>query len=70
MSMVVYIFILKIKISTGSLQMIVPSQLTLTTHTNFRCAACFVTLDKLVNRFPLPPDASLPHVIKLAAHSI
>jgi hypothetical protein len=56
--------------------MIVPSQLALKTHTNFGCAACFATLDKLVDRFPLPPeappidDASLTYVIKLAAHSI
>jgi hypothetical protein len=56
--------------------MIVPSPLALKTHTNFGCAACFATLDKLVNRFPLRPvapligDASLTHVIKLAAHAI
>jgi hypothetical protein len=56
--------------------MIVPSQLALKTQTNFGCAAYFATLDKLVDRFPLPPvappigDASLTHVIKLAAHSI
>jgi hypothetical protein len=49
--------------------------LALNTHTNFRCAASFATLDKLVDRFPLPPgappigDTSLTHVIKLAAHS-
>jgi hypothetical protein len=35
--------------------MIVPSQLALKTHTNFGCAASFATLDKLVDRFPLPP---------------
>jgi hypothetical protein len=39
------------------------------------CAASFATLDKLVDKFTLPPaalpigDASLTHVIKLAAHS-
>jgi hypothetical protein len=39
------------------------------------CAANFATLDKLVDKFTLPPaaipigDASLTHVIKLAAHS-
>jgi hypothetical protein len=52
--------------------MIVPSQLALKTHTNLGCAAGFATLDKLVDRFPLPlpiGDASLTHVIKLAAHS-
>jgi hypothetical protein len=60
--------------------MIVPSQLALKTYTNFECAACFATLDKLVDRFPqfhYPPpveppigDASRTHVVKLAAHSI
>jgi hypothetical protein len=51
--------------------MIVPSQMALKTHTNMGCAASFATLDK----FTLPPaalpigDASLTHVIKLAAHS-
>jgi hypothetical protein len=55
--------------------MIVPSQLALKTHTNFGCAASLATLDKLVDRFPLPPvaptigDTSLTHVMKLAAHS-
>jgi hypothetical protein len=55
--------------------MIVPSQLALKTHTNLGCAASFATLDKLVNKFTLPPaalpigDAILTHVIKLAAHS-
>jgi hypothetical protein len=51
--------------------MIVPSQLALKIHTNLGCAASFATLDK----FTIPPaalpigDASLTHVIKLAAHS-
>jgi hypothetical protein len=55
--------------------MIVPSQLALKSHTNFVCAASFATLDKLVDRFPIPPvapsiaDTSLTHVMKLAAHS-
>jgi hypothetical protein len=55
--------------------MIVPSQLALKTHTNLACAASFATLDKLVDKFTLPPTAlpighaSLTHVIKLAAHS-
>jgi hypothetical protein len=55
--------------------MIVPSQLALKTHTNLGCAASFATLDKLVDKFTLPPaalpigDASLTHVIKLAVHS-
>jgi hypothetical protein len=57
--------------------MIVPSQLALKTHTNLGCAASFATLGKLVDKFTLyiPPaalpigDASLTHVIKLAAHS-
>jgi hypothetical protein len=51
--------------------MIVPSQLALKTHTNLGYAAIFATLDKLVDKFTLPP-AALPigtHVIKLAAHS-
>jgi hypothetical protein len=56
--------------------MIVPSQLALKTHTNLGCAASFATLDKLVDKFTLPPaalpigDVSFTHVIKLAAHSI
>jgi hypothetical protein len=37
--------------------MIVPSQLALKTYTNFGCAASLSTLDKLVDRFPLPPVA-------------
>jgi hypothetical protein len=55
--------------------MIVPSQLALKTHTNFGCAASLATLDKLVDRFSLPPetqpidDTSLTHVMRLAAHS-
>jgi hypothetical protein len=55
--------------------MIVPSKLALKTHTNLGCAASFATLDKLVDKFTLPPaaqptgDASLTHVIKFAAHS-
>jgi hypothetical protein len=55
--------------------MMVSSQLALKTHTNFGCAANFATLDKLVNRFPLPlvsatdSGSSLTHVIRLAAHS-
>jgi hypothetical protein len=55
--------------------MIVPSQLALKTHTNLGCAASYATLDKLVDKFTLPPaalpigDASLTHVMKLAAHS-
>jgi hypothetical protein len=55
--------------------MIVPSQLALKTHTNLGCAASFAMLDKLVDKFTLPPaalpigDASLTHVIKLRAHS-
>jgi hypothetical protein len=55
--------------------MIVPSQLALKTHTNLGCAASFATLDKLIDKFTLPPaalpigDASLTHVIKLGAHS-
>jgi hypothetical protein len=53
----------------------VPSQLALKTHTNLGCAVSFTTLDKLVDKFTLPSaalpigDASLTHVIKLAAHS-
>jgi hypothetical protein len=49
--------------------------LALKTHTNLGCAASFATLGKLVDKFTLPPaalpigDASLTHVIKLAAHS-
>jgi hypothetical protein len=46
--------------------MIVPSQSALETHINLGCAASFATLDKLVDKFTLPPAA---HVIKLAAHS-
>jgi hypothetical protein len=48
--------------------MTVPSQLTLKIHTNFGCAASLATLDKLVDRFPLPPvvphigDTSLTHI--------
>jgi hypothetical protein len=48
--------------------MIVPSQLALKT-------ASLATLDKLVDRFALPPvappidDTSLTHVMRLAAHS-
>jgi hypothetical protein len=55
--------------------MIVLTQLALKTHTNLECAASFATLDKLVDKFTVPPvalpigDASLTHVIKLAAHS-
>jgi hypothetical protein len=55
--------------------MIDPSQLALKTHTKLECAARFARLDKLVDKFTLPPaalpisDASLTHVIKLAAHS-
>jgi hypothetical protein len=55
--------------------MIVPSQLALKTHTNFGCAASLATLDKLVDRCPLPSgappigDTSLTHVMRLAAHS-
>jgi hypothetical protein len=42
---------------------------------NLGCAASFATLDKLLDKFTLPPaalpigDVSLTHVIKLAAHS-
>jgi hypothetical protein len=56
--------------------MIVSSQLALKTHTYFGCAASLATLDKLVDRFPLPPvappigDTSLTHVRRLAVHSI
>jgi hypothetical protein len=55
--------------------MIVPSQLALKIHKNLGCAVSFATLDKLVDKFTLPSaalpigDASLTHVIKLAAHS-
>jgi hypothetical protein len=55
--------------------MSVPSQPALKTHTNLECAASFATLDKLVDKFTIPPaalpigDASLTHVIKLGAHS-
>jgi hypothetical protein len=51
--------------------MIVPLQLALKTH---MCRS-LATLDKLVDRFPLPPvappigDTSFTHVMKLAAHS-
>jgi hypothetical protein len=37
--------------------MIVPSQLVLKTHTNFGYAVSLATLDKLVDRFPVPPVA-------------
>jgi hypothetical protein len=42
---------------------------------DFGCAASLATLDKLSDRFPLPPvalpigDTSLTHIIRLAAHS-
>jgi hypothetical protein len=55
--------------------MIVPSQLALKTHTDFGCTASLATLDKLLDRFALPPvapsigDTSLTHVMRLAAHS-
>jgi hypothetical protein len=57
--------------------MIVPSRLALKTHTNFGCAASPATLNKLVDRFPLPPGAppigdtslNITHVMRLAAHS-
>jgi hypothetical protein len=55
--------------------MIIPSHLVVKTHTNFECAARLATLDKLVDRFPLPPVAppigntGLTHAMKLAAHS-
>jgi hypothetical protein len=55
--------------------MIVPSQLALKTHTNSGCAASLATLNKQVDRFPLPPvsppigDTSLTHVMRHAAHS-
>jgi hypothetical protein len=49
--------------------MIVPSQLALKTHTNLGCAASFATLDKLAPAALPISDASLTHVIKLAAHS-
>jgi hypothetical protein len=57
--------------------MIVPSWLALKTHTNFGCATSLATLDKLVDRFPLPLGAppigdtslNLTHVMRLAAHS-
>jgi hypothetical protein len=58
---------------TGSLKMNVPSQLALKIHTHFGCAASLATLNKLVDRFPLPPvsppigDTSLTHVMRLAA---
>jgi hypothetical protein len=53
--------------------MIVTSQLALKTHTNLGCTASLATLDKLVDRFPLPTgappngDTSPTHVMKLAA---
>jgi hypothetical protein len=55
--------------------MVVPSQLALKTQSNLGFAASFPTLDKLVDKFTLPPaalpvgDPSFTHVIKLAAHS-
>jgi hypothetical protein len=55
--------------------MIVSSQLALKTPTNFGCAASLATLDNLVDRFSLPPEAppvgdtSLTHVTRLAVHS-
>jgi hypothetical protein len=55
--------------------MILPSQLALKIHTNFGCAASLAILDKLVDRFPLPPvappigDTSLTHVMRLVVHS-
>jgi hypothetical protein len=51
--------------------MILSSQLALKTHKNFGYAASLATLDKLVDRFPLPPEAppigdtSLTHVMSL-----
>jgi hypothetical protein len=54
--------------------MIVPSQFALKTHTNFGCGASLATLNKLLDRFSLPPvslpigDTSLTHVMRLAAH--
>jgi hypothetical protein len=56
--------------------MIVLTQLALKTHTNFGCAVSLATLEKLVDRFPLPPvappigDTSLIHVMRLAPHSL
>jgi hypothetical protein len=53
--------------------MIVASQLVLKTHTNLDVPP--QSLDKLVDRFPLPPgappigDTSLTHVMRLAVHS-
>jgi hypothetical protein len=44
-------------------------------HTNLGCAASLATLEKLVDRCPLPlgappiGDTSLTHVMRLAAHS-
>jgi hypothetical protein len=55
--------------------MTVPSQFALKTQTNFGAAASLATLDKLVDRFPLPPvappigDTSLTHVMRLATRS-
>jgi hypothetical protein len=66
-------YILEITKITSS--KIVPSKLALKTHTNFGCAASLATLDKLVDRFPLPSvslpigDTSLTYVMRLAAHS-
>jgi hypothetical protein len=51
--------------------MIVSPQLALKTHKNLGFAASFAKLNKLVDKFTLPPaalpigDASLTHVIKL-----
>jgi hypothetical protein len=55
--------------------MIIPSQLALKSHKNFGYAASLATLDKVVDRFSLPPgappigDTSLTHVMRLAAHA-
>jgi hypothetical protein len=55
--------------------MIVPSQLALKTHTDFGWAPSLATLDKLEDRFPLPPvslpidDTSLTHVMRLMGQS-
>jgi hypothetical protein len=43
--------------------MIVSSQLALKTHTNFGCAASLATLDKLVDRFLLPPVRHLSAIL-------
>jgi hypothetical protein len=45
--------------------MIVPSQLALTTYTNFGCAVNFTTLDKLPLLAPPIGDTSLTHIIRL-----